>query len=443
MEDLSLNSGHSPLDEAYRLASDGDKEGAARQAIGVLEANPRELGAVALILELLGDLGVQAWSPRDVGHKLVAASIRRGDLPGAVHAIFALRQLGHDPATLIRAVATAFAKGSPRLGGGAGAPPPLPKPPVEDPSLDLATGEALLDRAREALADWVEWEDPISDAVKLPRAPLFSAMGQTSLERLLASLEVRDVPTGDRLITQGEEGAEAFVVVRGMLVAYREGAEGTQRLAAFGPGAIFGEMALVSDAPRAASVEAVEGSRVLVMARDILEREGAREPAIGRELGAFCRDRMVSNLLRHSPILGAVEPGERAALVDSFSTEHFEPGQVLVSADAEARGLFLIASGQVAVEGTDSDDERIRLAELGPGDVVGEISLVLRRPATATVVATHPTVALVLPREGFQRTIKEHPALLAELYELATKRDDETQSVVGQQALDLDDVCLL
>jgi CRP-like cAMP-binding protein len=91
----------------------------------------------------------------------------------------------------------------------------------------------------------------------------------------------------------------------------------------------------------------------------------------------------------------------------------------------------------------DGDGDRVVLAQLGPGDVVGEISLVLRRPATADVVAAHTTVALALTQERFQAAIKEHPALLGELYELATRREEETRSVVAQEALDVSDVVLL
>ena len=109
----------------------------------------------------------------------------------------------------------------------------------------------------------------------------------------------------------------------------------------------------------------------------------------------------------------------------------------------EPEGLFLIASGGVRVLGRDQDGEALQIAQLGPGDVVGEISLVLRRPATADVRATHLTIALHLRRDPFREVIKEHPTLLHELYELATKREEEMRSVVAQEALDVEEVVLL
>jgi CRP-like cAMP-binding protein len=95
------------------------------------------------------------------------------------------------------------------------------------------------------------------------------------------------------------------------------------------------------------------------------------------------------------------------------------------------------------VRSKDTDGDRVVLAELGPGEVVGEISLVLRRPANADVVALHPTVALGLDREAFNDAIREHPALLRELYDTAVQRDEETRNVVAQKAIDASDVVLL
>src|SRR5262249_39840478 len=79
------------------------------------------------------------------------------------------------------------------------------------------------------------------------------------------------------------------------------------------------------------------------------------------------------------------------------------------------------------------------LATLGPGEVVGEVSLVLRRPSTADVVAVHPTVTLHLSSDKFMSIVREHPAILAELYELAVRRDDETRSIVAQESTSADE----
>jgi CRP-like cAMP-binding protein len=83
------------------------------------------------------------------------------------------------------------------------------------------------------------------------------------------------------------------------------------------------------------------------------------------------------------------------------------------------------------------------IANLGAGEVVGEVALILRRPAGADVIAACPTVTLHLPRERFLDLIKEHPAILAQLYELAIKREEETSSIVAQEATEVLDYVLI
>jgi CRP-like cAMP-binding protein len=139
---------------------------------------------------------------------------------------------------------------------------------------------------------------------------------------------------------------------------------------------------------------------------------------------------MVANLVRTSPVLIAVEPEQRTALVERFETRVFEKGDKLIVEGEDASGLHLVASGEVAVVGHEAG-EPVVIATLGAGETVGEVALVLRRKANADVVAVHPTVTLFLPREDFVSLVKDHPAILHGLYLLAVQRDDETSSVLG------------
>lgn len=443
MEEPSLSAGLSPLDQAHARNLAGEPEEAMRLCLAILEAEPQQLGAAQLLAGLL----VAAERPIVAGEaavRLVDGWLRRGELPEAVVAAHLVRKAGEDADSCLKSIAEAFGKGSARLGDVSTMPPPLPKSVEVPAAVKRLSGEALLDRAEEALQAFLAADDAVPPDRDVPELPLFSALEPRVLQKLLGALEVRDVPQDEPLTTQGEEGREAWVVVRGMVKAVRRTEGGEEiTLAALGPGAIVGEMALVSDSPRAASVLAVEPTRLLVFGRPELETQAAEEPAIGRELGAFCRARMVSNLVRHSAILSAVDAPQRRDLMDRFQTRTFEPGETLIQAGEETGGLFLVASGSVEVTGTDADGDRLRIADLGPGDVVGEISLVLRRPATADVRATHPTIALELTRDEFHRAIKDHPTLLNELYDLATKREQETRTVVAQEALDVEDVVLV
>jgi cAMP-dependent protein kinase regulator len=271
-----------------------------------------------------------------------------------------------------------------------------------------------------------------------------SQLSPPALRSMLEVFEPMLAPAGSSVIEEGTTGSEAFILARGELQVTRSahGSEESIELAHLGAGALFGEMALLSRAPRAASVVAVRPSILLVARKDGLDSVARAQPEVGQVFARFCRRRMVENLVRTSPMLRAVAPSERPHLVEQFVMRTFEQGDRLISQGQNSEGLYLIASGEVSIVHREADDSTF-IARLGPGEVVGEVALVLRRPANADVLAVHPTIAMHLPRDHFLELIRAHPAVLAELYELAIQRDEETTSIVAQEAADIDDAVLI
>jgi len=439
--------GLSAIDRAHalRLGKPPKTDDALRAAAATLTASPEDLSALWLVSRLLLD-GGRAEPAGQLAAYGVEASLRRGELASAWLCAQLALEAGGFADDALRRIADAFGAGSKRLSDGAPPPPPLPADGPVPPLFANASGAALLDAAEKAAKRATEHKLSLPADAPIARVPLFSALPPAQLLRLLNVLELREALAGDHVVQQGDEGREAFLLARGVLNVVREdskhlasaaAAGGDALLAVLGPGALFGEMALVSDAPRAASVIAVEPTQLLCMPKHALEALAHEDAAIGRELGRFCHDRMLANLMRHSAVLSAVPPASRGDLLSRFGSATFEPGDALVQDGTDQGMLYLLASGRVRVLGRDAEGDQVLIAQLGPGDVVGEISLVLRRPANAEVVATHRTVCLTLSRDALHEAMREHPALLAQLYEIAVKRDDETRTVVAQAAVEV------
>ena len=315
----------------------------------------------------------------------------------------------------------------------------------------VLVGKALLSKAQETLHEAHQLLDDDLAARKEPPKvvpePLFSALNRDALRAMIGIFDTISVSNGTVLIEEGTSGAEAYIVARGELEVRRKATDddmesGDILLAHLGAGALFGEMALLSRSARAASVVACRSSIILVARKEALDEVAARQPRVGTEFADHCRRRMVENLVRTSTILSAVKAKERPALVERFVTRTFEESERLIEQGQESDGLHLVASGEVAVVVRDGDESTV-IAKLGVGEVVGEVALVLRRPSNADVIATNPTVTLHLPRDRFLDLIKQHPAILGQLYELAVKRDEETSSIVAQEATDANDYVLI
>jgi CRP-like cAMP-binding protein len=422
----------SPIDRALSLLLADETEAALRWSAAVVETDPSIPSALVITSRLLERLGRTEAAVEGFG-LAVRRAIDAGNLPLAVAAIADLRAMGMDVDEYLDLVAGAFCLGSPRLQETETPPPPLPHLGGVQPLSSFLTGPALTSKATQIIhATTRDYEEAAGSELPLVAPlPLFSALPSEALRALVAAFEMITVPAGHVVIAEGEEGAEAYIVARGELEVAREPAEDAAAppiiLARLVSGALFGEMALLSRAPRAASVVTTRPSILLIAKRDALEAAAEKRPEVGVELAAHCRRRMVANLARISPLMIAVPSEDRATLVERFETRIFEKGERLVTQGDEAQGLHLVASGAVAVVAHEGDDrETTILATLPVGETVGEVALLLRRKANADVIAVHPTVTLFLPREHFLALIQDHPAILHGLYMTAVRRDDET-----------------
>ena len=427
------------VDHALHHLIDADSDGALSWSAARVADQPDDVVAALLCARILGARG--RTEAAVAGLRAVATlAIEAGNLAVAVAACCEQRALGEDAASQYAAVAAAFSRGSPRLAPRPAAPPAM-GPPAAVTELPR---EGLIEAAEKALAK-VRERAVASDPTQ-PVGPqlLFSSLDAVGLQAMIEVFEVSYVASGSVLIQQGTVGSEAFVVVRGELDVRREkDGEEFILLARLGAGALFGEMALLSRAPRAASVIASRPSIVLVATQAALDAVAEKQPQVGVEFAAHCRGRMVSNLVRTSSLFEAIDANERLSLMYRFVTRTYEKGQRLITQGQQTDGLHLIASGEVEVRYQDAEGETLHLADLSVGDVVGEMGLVLRRPANADVLAKVPTITLHLPRDGFFDLVKEHPAVLGQLYALAVRRDEETTSLVAQEASSAEDCLLL
>ncbi len=417
-----------PLDHALALLLADETENALRWGAAVLENGPWTPSALVVTARLLDQMGRRRAAIEGL-QLAVQQATATGNLPLAMAAIGDLRAFGADVEKPLDQLASAFCDGSERLQD-AQAKPLLPQLGEFRPLSPFLTGPALASKAAQILESVRRTEDEATGTAPsgITPLPLFSALGKEALHDLLTAFETITVPTGHAVIREGEEEAAAYIVARGELEVSRRSSDENGKplvMARLGTGSFFGEMALLSQLPGAASVIATRPSILLVARREALEAVVEKHPDVAVELAAHCRRQSVANLGWASPVVVAIPPEARATLVEHFETRMFEAGDKLVEKGEEARGLHLIVSGEVAVVAYERG-ERVVLATLTAGETVGEVELVLCRNATADATAVRPTATLFLPREEFFALVQDHPAILHGLYAIAVRRHSET-----------------
>jgi len=433
-----------PIDHALSRIAEDDPEGALRYAIPLGEAEPNgalESFVLGYALLLLTEKEVAARALDRASHAAIAES----NLPLALGAALILRRADASAAdTAVSDLARAFGRGSASLGERRVAPPGLPGPSEAFAAIDVdVPREALIERAGKLL-DGAPALPPVAKGSLGPQT-LFSSLDADELSVLAGIFQVRLFAGGAVVVEEGSVGTEAFVVARGELDVEKKASQPrvAVHLARLGAGALVGEMALLLRSPRAATVTAARPSLVLVADKAALDDAAARMPVIAQKFVAHCKRRMLDNLVRTSPLFRAAAPGERLALIERFGIRTFEPGEKLAQQGKPSEGLLLLASGEVSIVHDDGSNDRTLVTRLGPGDVVGEVALVLRRPAIADAVAQTPTVSLFLPKDRFLELVRAHPQVFADLYEIAAKRDQEIESISQEQATEGEDFILV
>lgn len=307
------------------------------------------------------------------------------------------------------------------------APPPAPQEHFTELELEgetlfheveaaaaRSTGEEIVHTLEEAL----EAPEGKPEPGALPKIPLFSDLPQDAFIALFEQCPLRRFEPGQLVIEQGSKGDSFFVICAGSASVFRTDGDARRDLATLQEGTFFGEMALLSDSPRTASVEAAaEDTQLLEISADTLKALSAQHPTVAAALKKFYRQRLLSNLMATAPLFKPFTKGDRRELVAKFKAREVKRGEVLIAEGQASDGLYVVLAGEVEVLVRGK-----RVATLKEGEVFGEMSLLTRKPGSATVAASKRTSLLRLPREAFDAIIMSHPQILELVAELSDAR---------------------
>jgi CRP/FNR family transcriptional regulator, cyclic AMP receptor protein len=107
--------------------------------------------------------------------------------------------------------------------------------------------------------------------------------------------------------------------------------------------------------------------------------------------------------------LAVLTPAEVGELEARSRPRRFAKGSTLISEGEIPRRVVILLSGRVKVSHFAADGREVVLTARGPGELIGEISVVDGRPCSATVTAFEAVEALVVEAAAFTRYLDEHP----------------------------------
>ena len=211
------------------------------------------------------------------------------------------------------------------------------------------------------------------------------------------------------MITQGDAGDYFYIVERGVFDVYvspthkvEPGPNGMgKKVNSIGPGGSFGELALMYNAPRAATVVSTEPNSTLWA----LDRVTFRRILMDN---AFQRRRMYESFLEEVPLLSTLTLYERSKIADALDTQKFAPGATIISEGDPGEAFYILEDGEAEVFKSDVGGGKEAVKQYAKGDYFGELALLDDKPRAASVVAAAKggeVKVAYLGKQGFQRLL--------------------------------------
>jgi cAMP-dependent protein kinase regulator len=206
-----------------------------------------------------------------------------------------------------------------------------------------------------------------------------------------------------QVITQGDQGDFFYVVERGVFEVYVNSAGALQpgpdglgtKVATIEPGGSFGELALMYNAPRAATVLSAEASSTLWALDRITFRRILMD-------STFQRRRLYESFLDQVPLLQSLTSYERSKIADALETQKYPAGTTIIKEGDAGEAFYLLESGEAQAFKAGTQNS---VKDYSKGDYFGELALLNDAPRAASVISKSDVKVATLGKDGFQRLL--------------------------------------
>jgi cAMP-dependent protein kinase regulator len=262
----------------------------------------------------------------------------------------------------------------------------------------------------------------IMEAVK--EKPLFSSLNETQLRVVVNAMEKRSFSRGGIIIKQGDVGDYFYILDSGSADCFVKQANDSDpksfgaMVKQFKAGDSFGELALLHNKPRAATIIATSDCGCwcldrVTFRRTLMSEEGQRQ-------------RRFEKFLKQVPLFEGLTPYQHAKIADALQEKTVEDGEYIIRQGDPGDTFYVISEGQVKITKMfELGEEPRELLLMGIGKVFGERALLFDQPRAANVISVGKTKLVYLNRTDFNRLLGDVVDRLKEaqiLYEKLEKK---------------------
>ncbi|XP_063977546.1 cAMP-dependent protein kinase type II regulatory subunit [Diachasmimorpha longicaudata] len=227
---------------------------------------------------------------------------------------------------------------------------------------------------------------------------LFRALDKEQMTDVLDAMFEKNVEPGDFIIRQGDDGDNFYVIERGKFEVYVKGPTGADTLIhTYDNGGAFGELALLYNMPRAATITAITKGTLWAMDRQTFRRIILKS--------AYNKRKMYEILLNKVPMLKSLQKYERMNLADALVSKPFFDGEQIIRQGDTADGMYFVEDGVVRITRINDNGREVEINRVPAGGYLGELALVTHKPRAASAYAVGNVKLAFLDVEAFERLL--------------------------------------
>ncbi|PAA86047.1 hypothetical protein BOX15_Mlig008623g1 [Macrostomum lignano] len=217
----------------------------------------------------------------------------------------------------------------------------------------------------------------LNEAVK--HILLFRCLDEDQMHDVINAMFERRCQPGDRIITQGEDGDNFYVIESGVYDIYVLINGQDTKVGQYDNQGSFGELALMYNAPRAATIQCASPGSIWAMDRDTFRRLVLKK--------AFQKRVMYENLIDSVPLLKELAPYERMNVADALKSKAYADGDRIIAQGEPGNEMYFVEEGEVRITRRSADGDEVEISRLQKGGYFGELALLTKQPRAANVYA--------------------------------------------------------
>ena len=224
---------------------------------------------------------------------------------------------------------------------------------------------------------------------------LFNNFDDMEISTIVDACEEKKYKKNEYVIKQGDNGDNLYIIESGELICekvFNEG-ESPTYLKTYKEGELFGELALLYNAPRAATIYAKTDCVLWALDR-LTFNSIIKESSINKR-------EKYKRFLETIPLLSTVESYELYSICDAIKVEKFEKNQYIIKEGEEGDKFYILDEGEAVATKEKMSFKKQYLK----GDYFGELALLRNAPRAASVMAVTNCKVLSLDRDAFKRLL--------------------------------------